>query len=573
MGRQILDTGDTGLANLSRRISRLFPVGGLISTPTPPHPVPFQATAAAAAHSLVMPGTRQQHQHAPLAQDEQQEVQLNNAAASAAAVTPPLRFRLPIAPRTRPTATVSTATALQAALEGRPLTHGTAFHDPHALDYYELGHKGYSYNLWLFRPSPSPTVAGTVKHTDANPTAGSASETSREPGLLNKTSSSESSSLLKQRLQDATTIHAETWIDLSNLTANQSLAVFSRRTMSWDGRVHPGAIGSIVDDCFGLLCFYNDCGGATLNLTLEHLVPVPCDAVMRIRPRLAKREGRKVFIEADVTDETTGLLHSRAKALFYSMFSRDPTQIRNEPASSQPLSTEVDGASDSAGELVPAEGRLPFPGLTEVVAFDAPRPAWVETLQNSLREQHLVDVTDFLYLLVAKMGISHNVLSSPKIRSRYYLDCSPSSTNPASAIQSLVAVFEYTSMAEGPAMAVHGGATHTTCAEIAEVLGLFSSMSVSEAQLWMASPATVDALVAKYLAARPKVRVTAVSTNYKVFMPLLNFFRWSAKVTSRPAPSQLELELQCVNPETDVLHATATCTVVSEGASPVLSRL
>jgi len=87
------------------------------------------------------------------------------------------------------------------------------------------------------------------------------------------------------------------------------------------GRSHGGIVAGLFDDVFGFVLDVVQEAAFTGELTIRYERPTPLHRPLACRGRLARREGRKLFIEGELVDlEAEGQpVVARAKGLFISV--------------------------------------------------------------------------------------------------------------------------------------------------------------------------------------------------------------------------------------------------------------
>ncbi|WP_083441826.1 PaaI family thioesterase [Nitriliruptor alkaliphilus] len=65
------------------------------------------------------------------------------------------------------------------------------------------------------------------------------------------------------------------------------------------GRSHGGIVAAIFDDVLGYLLTFTHTPGFTGELTVRYLAPTPIGQPLEFRSRVVRREGRKLFCEAE----------------------------------------------------------------------------------------------------------------------------------------------------------------------------------------------------------------------------------------------------------------------------------
>jgi acyl-coenzyme A thioesterase PaaI-like protein len=83
------------------------------------------------------------------------------------------------------------------------------------------------------------------------------------------------------------------------------------------GRSHGGIVAAIFDDVLGYLLTFTHTPGFTGELTVRYLAPTPIGQPLEFRSRVVRREGRKLFCEAEArVAGSDGDLVATAHAVF-----------------------------------------------------------------------------------------------------------------------------------------------------------------------------------------------------------------------------------------------------------------
>jgi acyl-coenzyme A thioesterase PaaI-like protein len=90
------------------------------------------------------------------------------------------------------------------------------------------------------------------------------------------------------------------------------------------GRAHGGIVAAVFDDTMGLVLKVIATPAYTGELTVRYLAPTPVGEELEFRARLARREGRKLFMEAEATALGTGRRIATARAVFIAIEWRRP---------------------------------------------------------------------------------------------------------------------------------------------------------------------------------------------------------------------------------------------------------
>lgn len=82
------------------------------------------------------------------------------------------------------------------------------------------------------------------------------------------------------------------------------------------GRAHGGVVAAVFDDTMGLVLKIVSTPAFTGELTIRYLAPTPVGEELEFRARLARREGRKLFMEAEAYQASDGKQVAAASAMF-----------------------------------------------------------------------------------------------------------------------------------------------------------------------------------------------------------------------------------------------------------------
>lgn len=91
--------------------------------------------------------------------------------------------------------------------------------------------------------------------------------------------------------------------------------VFDARHTGAPGIAHGGAVATVIDDLFGFMLYLVREPGVTRHLSVDYLAPVLLDTPYKLRARFDRREGRKLFVSAEGTNEAGNVVVT-AEALF-----------------------------------------------------------------------------------------------------------------------------------------------------------------------------------------------------------------------------------------------------------------
>jgi len=90
---------------------------------------------------------------------------------------------------------------------------------------------------------------------------------------------------------------------------------FGRRAQGPPGRVHGGAIASVLDEAMGAAVWLSQNTGYTLKLEVEFLSPTPLCKNLQVNAWVEKIRGQKMYAAASL-HLSSGVEIARAKALF-----------------------------------------------------------------------------------------------------------------------------------------------------------------------------------------------------------------------------------------------------------------
>lgn len=105
-----------------------------------------------------------------------------------------------------------------------------------------------------------------------------------------------------------------------NVRADGDLAVTTRHTfdvrhVGAPGIAHGGAVATVLDDLFGFLLYRVNELAVTRHLTIDYHAPVLLDVPYLLRAHVERKDGRKLFVRSQGSDQT-GRIVVAAAALF-----------------------------------------------------------------------------------------------------------------------------------------------------------------------------------------------------------------------------------------------------------------
>lgn len=87
-------------------------------------------------------------------------------------------------------------------------------------------------------------------------------------------------------------------------------------------RAHGGIVAALIDETMGLVLAIHEALAFTVQLDITYLAPTPINETIYARAWLERKEGRKMFMRAEVTSGTTTI--AEASSLFIEV---DPTKF------------------------------------------------------------------------------------------------------------------------------------------------------------------------------------------------------------------------------------------------------
>jgi acyl-coenzyme A thioesterase PaaI-like protein len=96
------------------------------------------------------------------------------------------------------------------------------------------------------------------------------------------------------------------------------------------GRAHGGVIAALLDETMGVVHVLNEALAYTAQLDIKYIAPTPIGEPIMARAWLARREGRKLYIDASL--HAGGVELASAKALFIAIDPATFVQSASDPA-------------------------------------------------------------------------------------------------------------------------------------------------------------------------------------------------------------------------------------------------
>jgi uncharacterized protein (TIGR00369 family) len=78
---------------------------------------------------------------------------------------------------------------------------------------------------------------------------------------------------------------------------------FDERHVGAPGIAHGGAVATVIDDLYGFLLYVVGELAVTRSLQIEYLAPVRLGVDYGLRAELERREGRKLYVRAQIVDQ------------------------------------------------------------------------------------------------------------------------------------------------------------------------------------------------------------------------------------------------------------------------------
>lgn len=91
---------------------------------------------------------------------------------------------------------------------------------------------------------------------------------------------------------------------------------FDARHVGAPGIAHGGAVATVLDDFYGFLLYLTDGPAVTRNLVVDYLRPVLLEVEYELRAGIIRTEGRKLFVEATMSEAHSGRLAVTSTAVF-----------------------------------------------------------------------------------------------------------------------------------------------------------------------------------------------------------------------------------------------------------------
>ncbi|EON23475.1 MULTISPECIES: PaaI family thioesterase [Nocardioides] len=113
---------------------------------------------------------------------------------------------------------------------------------------------------------------------------------------------------------------------------------FDQRHVGAPGIAHGGAVATVLDDLFGFLLYLTGPPAVTRQLEVRYDSPVLLGVAYELVARIVGAEGRKLFVEAEMSDTSGGSV-AFASALFLRV---DGAHFRQGASNSPPLVAPVE---------------------------------------------------------------------------------------------------------------------------------------------------------------------------------------------------------------------------------------
>lgn len=86
----------------------------------------------------------------------------------------------------------------------------------------------------------------------------------------------------------------------------QAQHTFDSRHVGAPGIVHGGAVATVIDDLYGFLLYLEGGPAVTRQLVVDYRAPVLIGTTYRLDAHVTRRDGRKLFVAASVTESQGG---------------------------------------------------------------------------------------------------------------------------------------------------------------------------------------------------------------------------------------------------------------------------
>ena len=97
--------------------------------------------------------------------------------------------------------------------------------------------------------------------------------------------------------------HLQVRRDGEGVTARHT---FDARHVGAPGIAHGGGVATVLDDLYGFLLYLTEGPAVTRNLVVDYLRPVLLGVEYELRADIIRAEGRKLFVEAMMSEAATG---------------------------------------------------------------------------------------------------------------------------------------------------------------------------------------------------------------------------------------------------------------------------
>lgn len=103
--------------------------------------------------------------------------------------------------------------------------------------------------------------------------------------------------------------------EIEGLTEYEAFLAFDERHQAGPGLVHGGLVAAALDEACGLLATWYRFPAVTARILVRYRLPVPINTELLVRARLVDERGRRLHVDASLTDGDDVLAEARAALL------------------------------------------------------------------------------------------------------------------------------------------------------------------------------------------------------------------------------------------------------------------
>jgi len=272
-------------------------------------------------------------------------------------------------------------------------------------------------------------------------------------------------------------------------------------------RAHGGSLASAFDDVFGAACHRNQTVGPTANLTVQYHRSVFLEPhegiVVRIRAKVERVVGKKIFVAGDMCDGDTGTVYATASGIFVRRQGLAWDVSEDSLQAFRKAIVQMEASQGPGYPRIPCPVQIPESAVKTVLAATP----GLEICE--VQAQHKVET-------------GHYVLQNPKLSVINFAHAG------AGSFLVLVAV---SVQAQGPPGCVHGGCIMTL----------------------------LDHAMSYYFISRGELALTAtLAVDYLAFTPVDSTYVIEVRETSPRRGSRCDLEAKLLSLHQRTVHAIGT---------------